>query len=245
MTFKTVLNTVFRYFLFFLGIYIISLGIAFATCSALGTTPLASFPYALSLIFPFTMGTFMMMLNLACFLGQLVLLKKQFPKAWLLQIPVAFVFGWMTDFSNWLLSWLEPSTYLMQLGCVAIGIILVALGLSIEVSANTLMLSVDGFVKAIVMAKGTNFGKTKVGLDITLVSMSILCSLLMLHSIEGVREGTVLAALLVGTLSRFFTPRISRLVPMPRQTVDVKLPEKQPTEIASSFDQREEEEEVI
>lgn len=231
----------FRYFLFFLGIYIISLGIAFATRSGLGTLPLSSLPYALSMGLPLTMGTFMMMLNLTCFLGQLVLLKKQFPKAWLLQIPAAVVFGWMTDFSNWLLAGLDPSNYLTQLGCIAIGIVIVALGLSIEVCANTIMLSVDGFVKAIVMAKGTNFGKTKVGLDITLVSLSILCGLLLTHSVQGVREGTVLAALLVGTLSRFFTPRISRLIPMPREAVNVKLPKKQPADPSVPFVQQEEE----
>lgn len=205
-------HTVFQYALFLLGIFVISIGIAFSTCSGLGTTPLASFPYALSCIFPLTMGTFMMMLNLVCFAGQLILLRKNFPKAWLLQLPAAFVFGWMTDFSNFLLSWLEPQNYFAQLGCLACGIFFVALGLSIEVSANTIMLSVDGIVKAIVMVTGKVFGKVKVGMDCTLVGLSILSALAALHRIEGVREGTVLAALLVGTLSRFFTPRIQRLL---------------------------------
>ncbi|MCQ4636071.1 DUF6198 family protein [Anaerovorax odorimutans] len=216
-------NTVLRYFLFLLGIFTISLGIAFSTCSSLGTTPLASLPYSLSRGFGLTMGNFMMMLNLACFIGQVILLRKQFPKLWILQIPAAFIFGWMTDFSNTLLSWLHPETYVAQLGCLAMGILLVALGLSIEVSANTIMLSVDGFVKAIVMAAHKNFGKTKVALDITLVSLSIIVSLTMLHSIEGVREGTVLAALLVGTLSRIFAPLIGKCVPKPREKVSVGL----------------------
>lgn len=241
MIHKPAFNKAFRYFLFFLGIYIISLGIAFATRSGLGTLPLSSLPYSLSMGLPLSMGTFMMMLNLACFLGQLLLLRKQFPKPWLLQIPAAFVFGWMTDFSNWLLAGLEPSNYFMRLGCVALGIVIVALGLSIEVCANTIMLSVDGFVKAIVMSKGTNFGKTKVCLDITLVSLSIISSLILLHNIQGVREGTVLAALLVGTLSRIFTPRISKLIPMPREAVEITLPKHS----AESDMESTQEEEVI
>lgn len=220
-------NTVLRYILFLLGIFTISLGIAFSTCSSLGTTPLASLPFTLSLGFDFTMGNFMMLLNLACFIGQVILLRKQFPKLWILQLPAAIVFGWMTDFSNSLLSWLEPGSYAAQLACLAIGILLVALGLSIEVSANTIMLSVDGLVKAIVMAANRNFGKTKVTLDITLVSLSIIVSLTMLHSVEGVREGTVLAALLVGTLSRIFAPFISRWVPKPKEKVSVALAHRQ------------------
>lgn len=216
-------NTLFRYFLFLVGIFTISLGIAFSTCSSLGTTPLASLPYSLSLGFDLTMGNFMMLLNLVCFLGQVLLLRKNFPKLWLLQLPAAFVFGWMTDFSNSILSWLHPGNYAAQLGCLAAGIFLVALGLSIEVSANTIMLSVDGFVKAIVIAAHKNFGKTKVALDVTLVSLSIIVSLSMLHSIQGVREGTVLAALLVGTLSRILAPRLSRWVPQARETVSVEV----------------------
>lgn len=207
-------NLVFRYILFLVGIFTISLGIAFATASGLGTLPLSSLPYTLSLGLKPSMGTFMMLLNLVCFAGQWFMLRKDFPKPWLLQIPASFVFGWMTDFSNWLLRGLDPTNYFMQLAFIVIGITIVALGLSIEVSANTIMLPVDGFVKAIVMTRGTNFGKTKVGLDSTLVALSILFGLLMLHSIEGVREGTVLAALFTGTLSRVFTPIIGPRIPI-------------------------------
>ena len=219
-------HTAFQYFLFLVGIFTISLGIAFSTCSGLGTTPLASFPYALSLGLSPSMGTFMMMLNLACFLGQVLLLRKNFPKLWILQIPAAFVFGWMTDFSNYLLSWLQPSSYGTQLLCLAAGIFFVAAGLSIEVSANTIMLSVDGFVKAVVIATKKNFGIIKVAFDITLVSLSVLCSLLMVGGIEGVREGTVLAALLVGTLSRILTPLLNGYLPKPRSSVSVTLTKK-------------------
>lgn len=192
--------------------FLISIGIAFSTSSGLGTTPLASFPYALSLIFPLSMGTFMMLLNLVCFGGQFVLLKKDFPKVWLLQIPAAFVFGWMTDFSNYLLSWLEPQNYFTQLVCLALGIFFVALGLSVEVTANTIMLSLDGLVKAVVITTGKVFGKVKVAMDCTLVSASLICTLTVLHRVDGVREGTVLAALLVGTLSRVITPFLNEKV---------------------------------
>ena len=136
----------------------------------------------------------MMLLNITCFLIQLALLRKRFPKAWVLQLPAAVIFGWMTDFSNYLLSWFEPANYGMQLACLAAGIVLVAAGLSIEVSANTIMLSVDGLVKAIVMVTEKNFGKIKVGLDVTLVTLSIVCSFVLIGGIEGIREGTVLAA---------------------------------------------------
>ena len=46
----SIANMTLRYFLFLLGIFTISLGIAFATRSGLGTLPLSSLPYALSII---------------------------------------------------------------------------------------------------------------------------------------------------------------------------------------------------
>ena len=51
MTKQHLRDIVFRYFLFLLGIFTISLGIAFSTGSGLGTTPLASLPYTLSLVY--------------------------------------------------------------------------------------------------------------------------------------------------------------------------------------------------
>ena len=93
MTKQHLRDIVFRYFLFLLGIFTISLGIAFSTSSGLGTTPLASLPYTLSLGFAPSMGTFMMLLNITCFLIQLALLRKRFPKAWVLQLPAAVIFG--------------------------------------------------------------------------------------------------------------------------------------------------------
>ena len=80
------------------------------------------------------------------------------------------------------------------------------------------MLSVDGLVKAIVMVTEKNFGKIKVGLDVTLVTLSIVCSFVLIGGIEGIREGTVLAALLVGTLSRVFTPLITEQLPKREKT---------------------------
>lgn len=64
MTKQHLRDIVFRYFLFLVGIFTISLGIAFSTSSGLGTTPLASLPYTLSLGFAPSMGTFMMLLNI-------------------------------------------------------------------------------------------------------------------------------------------------------------------------------------
>lgn len=51
----------------------------------------------------------------------------------------------------------------------------------------------------------------KVALDVTLVLLSVVLGLLVLGRLEGVREGTVAAALLVGTLTKLFRKPLSGL----------------------------------
>ena len=53
-----------RYLMLLLGLSLMSLGIAFSIRSALGTTPISSLPYALSLLTPLSVGALMILLNL-------------------------------------------------------------------------------------------------------------------------------------------------------------------------------------
>lgn len=53
--YKTIMK---RYFVFLIGLFVSSFGVAFVTKSNLGTSPISSIPYVLSLKFPFTLGEF-------------------------------------------------------------------------------------------------------------------------------------------------------------------------------------------
>ena len=53
-----------RYIIFFIGLYINSLGVALITKASLGTSPISSIPYVLSLNFPFTLGNFTIFFSL-------------------------------------------------------------------------------------------------------------------------------------------------------------------------------------
>lgn len=158
------------------------------------------------------MGFFVIMLNSTCFIIQIMLLKKDFPKKWLLQLPATIIFGWMTDLCCMMVYHIELDSYWMQTGSVLIGIVLIAFGFSMETASETIFLPADGIIKVIAMSKGYDFGRTKVLFDVTLVCLSILASLALFKGVVGVREGTVLNALLVGTLSRRFLPLINKRI---------------------------------
>ena len=67
-----------RYIIFFIGLYINSLGVALITKASLGTSPISSIPYVLSLNFPFTLWKFHHFLQPVTDLFTAVDLTKEF-----------------------------------------------------------------------------------------------------------------------------------------------------------------------
>ena len=78
-----------------------------------------------------------------------------------------------------------------------------AAGVSLEVKAGVVVLAGEGVVLAIckVLPK-IKFGYMKVGFDVTLVVIACILSFTFTGHLQGVREGTVAAALLVGLIAK-------------------------------------------
>ena len=197
-----------RYIFFIMGLFANAFGVSLITKAQLGTSPISSIPYTFSIGFPLTMGAFTFILNMILIFGQIIMQKKDFEKIQLVQIPVSIMFGYFIDFTMSLLSSLNPTVYLIKILCLLIGCSILALGVSIEVIADVVMLSGEAFVKAISNKFNRDFGKTKVSFDITLVTIASIISLLMFHKLVGVREGTIIAALIVGLIARKFSIKL-------------------------------------
>ena len=86
-----------RYIVFLIGLFINSLGVSLTTKADLGTSPISSIPYVLSLNFPFTLGQFTIAFSLLLILIQLVILRRNFKAEHLLQIPISILFGYFID----------------------------------------------------------------------------------------------------------------------------------------------------
>lgn len=65
-----------RYLIFFMGLFIVSLGISFITKANLGTSPISSIPYVMSLGFDFTLGEFTILFSILLIVFQIILLGK-------------------------------------------------------------------------------------------------------------------------------------------------------------------------
>lgn len=197
-----------RYAFFTIGLFVNALGVSLITKAQLGTSPISSVPYTLSKGFPLTMGTFTFFLNMILIMGQILLQKKDFEKIQLIQIPVSVLFAYFIDFTMGMLSFLNPNTYILKVVFLLIGCSILALGISMEVIANVVMLSGEAFVKALSSKLDKEFGTTKVSFDITLVLTACIVSLILFRRIAGVREGTIIAALIVGLIARFFNRKL-------------------------------------
>lgn len=193
-----------RYGLFLLGLFVNSFGVSFITKAELGTSPISSIPFTLSLGFVPTLGEFTIVFSLFLIGMQILLLGKKFRKIQLLQIPVSILFGYFIDMTMGLLAGLQPSSYIMKMAALLAGCVILGLGVYLEVAANVVMLPGEAFVKAVTVRFHTEFGVSKVCFDASMAVIAGLLSLLLFHELNGVREGTLIAAILVGLIAKRF-----------------------------------------
>ncbi len=125
-----------------------------------------------------------------------------------MQLPVSIVFGLFVDLTMWILSGYHPQAYWMKLTSLALGCISMAAGVSLEVLADVAMVSGEYFVHVASDRFRLHFGTVKLMFDITLVLIAVGCSWILAGQVDGIREGTLLAALLTGPLVKLFLPRL-------------------------------------
>lgn len=191
-----------RYIFFICGLFFNAVGIALITKSGLGTSPISSLPYVLTFILPCSFGTFTFLVNLGMLMMQKMILGRYFSREQYLQIPVTIIFSLFIDFSMYVLQALQPLQYIAQMIILFGGCFLLGCGVAIEVLAGVVVLPGEGAVNAIAFRWKKDFGVVKTYFDSSLVLTATLLSILFLGEIEGLREGTFIAALTVGTIAR-------------------------------------------
>lgn len=200
-----------RYIFFLIGLFVNSFGVSFVTKANLGTSPISSIPYTLSLGFAPTLGAFTLYMSIILIVIQLILLRKDFPKQYFLQIPVSLLFSYFIDFTMGLLGDMNPQSYPMQMISLLVGCAILGVGVYMEVIANVVMLPGESFVNAVSKTFHTDFGKTKVAFDSSMTIIAALIGIVLYHKLAGVREGTIIAAMLVGMIARFLKRKIGFL----------------------------------
>lgn len=198
-----------RYIFFFLGICLNAFGIALFTRSKLGTGPTSCIPYVVSLKSGLSFGTCTFMFNILLLLGQIILLRKNFPRYQLLQLPVTLLFSILIDGAMKFTTFVNTDIYWVALLYNILGCVFRAVGVSCQVVADVVMLSTEAFVKALSDVSKKEFSWIKLFFDVFMAAVAIALSFLLLGRLESVREGTLIIVLLVGPVSHYFTKRLS------------------------------------
>ena len=195
----------------FVGIRLMSIGIALAKLAQLGTSPISSIPNVMSYITPLSIGNLtMIFMVLMIFLQMVILREVNLPI--ILQIVPGLAFGGLIDvfvdvFTNLGLPALMGH-YLEQLAFTLLGMVVLSLGVFFEVNSRSILMPGEGLVVALTLRTKKPFGKLKMYTDLTMVAVALVISLLYFQGLVGIREGTIIAALFTGRLVTLYSPLI-------------------------------------
>ena len=193
-----------------LGLFIMALGVSLSVKADLGVTPISCVPYIYSLVVPFSLGELTIFMNAIFILLQISILRRKYRYIQLVQLIAVILLGYFIDFTLYLISSINPTTYLEQLLILLISCAFIALGVFLFVKANVTYIPGDGLLAVISQTFKRDFGTVKICFDCSMVTFGVVSSFLFLHKLVGVREGTILAALIVGLLVQLYE-KISHL----------------------------------
>ena len=181
-----------------------ALGIVLIIKSGLGTSPISSVAYILSLALPLTVGEFNFIFSFLMFILQPIILRDKFEWVQILQVPMTFIFCVFIDLFMYIFSSLAPILYFQHLLVLFAGCLSMGIGVTCQLLGRVVMLPGEGLVNAIATHWKINFGNTKVVFDWTLVSIAAILSWYYFSEIDGIREGTLISAFSTGILVKFF-----------------------------------------
>lgn len=185
--------------MYFVGLFIMTIGIALSVKSNLGVSPVSSIPYTMTCVWGIEMGKATIIFHAALVLIQILILRKRFKSINLLQVVVGIVFGYFTTFCNYLATYL-PSTdnMVMRIVLMLVSTVFIAVGIFFYLPADLIPLAGEGVMQAVSDVTKIEFSKVKIGFDCSMVVISVITCLICIHSLGSVGVGTVIAAFLVG-----------------------------------------------
>lgn len=199
-------NIVFRYTLFLIGLFIASMGVALSTKAGLGTSPVASVPYSVSLLSDLlSFGGWLNLWSVIQISIQVILLRSKCnPVEIVIQTILAFAYGYMTNFSVSLLDGVTAYTYAMQIMLMCLSCIVLAFGIWLQFKGGVAMLPGEAMNRAISTVTGKKYENVKIFFDIFYILVSVAICMIAFGKMLGVREGSIFAAIVIGNIIKLY-----------------------------------------
>lgn len=188
-----------RTLMYFIGLFIMTIGIAISVKSNLGVSPVSSIPYTMTCVWGIEMGKATILFHVVLVIIQILLLRKKFRPINFLQVFVGIIFGYFTTFCNYMVAFLPtPDNLVIRVLMVLSSTIFVAVGIFLYLPANLIPLAGEGAMQAVSDITGIEFSKVKIGFDCTMVVISTVTCIIAIKTLGSVGAGTIIAAILVG-----------------------------------------------
>ena len=212
---STPMQFLIRVLVYCLGLLSLAFGVAVSVNSNLGVSPVNSLPYVVSQILQVQMGTCVTVIFCSYILLQAIILRKEFHPINLLQILFSTIFGYFVDFAKMVLGGFAIPTYAGRLVMLAVSIVLIALGVLLYMEVQLVPMPMEGLSSTIAKKLGKPFPTMKSVVDCVVVAVGVVLCFVFLGRLDGIREGTIVTAIvtgkLVGVLKKPISPVIRKL----------------------------------
>lgn len=192
-----------RCIMFIISIFLMTFAIALSCKADLGTSPISSVPWVLSMIMPISVGNLTIIMNIILILLQPIILRAVYMRELIGQTVTTLAFGYGIDFSMNLLNWFTPTSLTEKIVACLLSIVILGFGVFMEVRAKIFLIAGEGVVSVLTFVLRKNFSLIKNCFDITLVTISVIISIVDFGTLRGIGVGTIAAAILVGRTVHF------------------------------------------
>lgn len=190
------------YFFYFIGILVLTLGIALSILSNLGTSPYDALLVGLFRTVGLTVGSWEIIVALLMMYLNAMMIRKR-PEY--LALVTAFITGASIDFWYFTLrEWLHPLSYFSQFSFLAAGLLLIGFGTALYLQGNTALIPLDRLMLIVTEKTGWKLSTSRLVISIVVLSLAFF-----LNGPIGI--GTLLTALLIGYTIATFLPFAKQL----------------------------------
>ncbi|MDW7657487.1 MAG: DUF6198 family protein [Bacillota bacterium] len=196
--------------LFTCGLILISFGITLMVHADLGISVASSVPFVISLRFTaLTFGTWSYLVQGFLVILLIVIIRK-IKWNYLLSFLVSVAFGVLVDVFSLLSSGLIGLAWPQRALLFAGGQLILTMGIALFVASRLPLLPYDLFVNELAIYKHISFRKCKTLFDLSCLLTSSLFLLLFVRRLAGIGIGSLISALLNGTLAGFWLGMLNR-----------------------------------
>ena len=198
----------FRILFYCLGAFSTALGVVITINANLGVSPITSLPYVVSLVTKIDIGILFVVLFVFIIILQIVLLGKDFKWINLTQIFISSLFGYFVVVAEFIVGDFTLPSYPGRFLMLLTGNFLISLGVTMYVDAKLVPMPAEGLATALAQKLNRPFYQMKLTIDSGFALSALIISIAVFGRLYGLREGTIIGAVLIGWMIKFIQKAI-------------------------------------